>query len=491
MKVFSFLAIAIVLVPISGAWAEFPALDAAFRNKISDLSRPMSGKSVLVSVDESLEMRIGWRLAAAIETEIVAQLISHNVKATDDDTDHRFAWLARSGSKDLVRWRKEPVYDYLLVGKLRAENKKLLIELSVFDANSVDPVLETTLTLTAQQAALDANTPDVNRKVVAYVAKHKGRPIGNGTCWTAAKDALAAAGARRNGLYGFGRQLGPQEAVLPGDILQFEKAEFRGKFHRKGLSMNHHTAIVSEIVGKDRVKVLHQNYGKQRDRIVEGTLQLDELKQGMLVISRPITEPPVLPMSLLPYRKTAPDAVKTSDGTIDLLRTCDPELDAIKGIWNCVEGRLTCHKDVTCKMQIPFDVPDAYTVRARIKRIFADNAYVVVLVVDDRQVVLTMDGFKGNQTTGLGLIGGKKENANETTHVGKIFPMGKTVEIEIIVTPNSVKLLADNKKIVNWTGDSSNLSLPKTWAVQNTQWLAVGCYMAEFETSMLTLEPSD
>ena len=92
--------------------------------------------------------------------------------------------------------------------------------------------------------------------------------------------------------------------------------------------------------------------------------------------------------------------------------------------------------------------------------------------------------------TGLGLVDGKKENANETTHVGKVFPMDKQVEIEITVTKRSIKLVADDKTIFEWVGDASKLSMPKVWAVPNKKWLALGCYMAEFETSKLILEKS-
>lgn len=133
MKLFHFFCIALFVIPGSYCRAEFPALEAAFESDIADISQLISGKSVLVSVDESFKMKIGWRLAAAIETEIVAQLISQGVSATDDDTDHRFKWLARDGKKDVDKWQRSPVYDCLLVGNLKAEDGKLIIELLVFN----------------------------------------------------------------------------------------------------------------------------------------------------------------------------------------------------------------------------------------------------------------------------------------------------------------------------------------------------------------------
>lgn len=489
--------VACVLITVSLAitariQAEFPALETAFSNPIKKfVSDKLKQQKVLVSLDESLKMRANWRLAAAIETEIVEQLVKLDIQAVDDDTDHRFRWLKpdREIDSTVARWQDEPVYEFLLLGVLRPAGDNLKVFLAIYDREGKTPIAKTQVILTAEQISLEANVPDPNVEVVEFVARHEGKPIGNGTCWTAAKDALAAAQAKRIGLYGFGRQLGPNEAVLPGDILQFEKVKFKGKFHKgKGLSMNHHTAIVSEVVDENRVKILHQNYGRDRDRIVGGELALNEVREGTLVISRPFVEQPVLPISLMPYRMATPKPRMKSSGVIDLLGTLDPQLDSIKGIWNKVGKKLTCHKDVACKLQIPVDLPESYVIRGEIKRIFADNAYVIVLVVDGQQVILTMDGFKGDQTTGLGLVDGKKENANETTYTGKIFPMNESVEIEITVTPDSIVFVADNKEIINWSGDASRLSISKTWQVPNSRWLALGCYMAEFETSRLTLE---
>ena len=91
--------VCLILFCSTQAKAEFPALESAFGSDLSTFAAELQGKTVLVSLDESLKLNVHWRLAAAIETEIVAQLLGNNIDAVDDDADHRFAWLAQSQTK--------------------------------------------------------------------------------------------------------------------------------------------------------------------------------------------------------------------------------------------------------------------------------------------------------------------------------------------------------------------------------------------------------
>jgi hypothetical protein len=114
--------------------------------------------------------------------------------------------------------------------------------------------------------------------------------VGNGECWTLARDALAAAGARVPGVNGvhvldFGRKLGANERVLPGDIVQFKDARFekRGRFW----TFNHHTAIVlKKAPGK--FILLNQNVNGKR-RVIETDLSGMVLKTGAMTIYRPVS----------------------------------------------------------------------------------------------------------------------------------------------------------------------------------------------------------
>jgi myosin tail region-interacting protein MTI1 len=138
----------------------------------------------------------------------------------------------------------------------------------------------------------DQALPELNRKVLQFAEDHLGKQVGNGECWTLAAEALMYVGASRPGSKGvavnqFGRKLNVGETILPGDVVQFEKAKFVHKSKRGASSqtMPHHTAIVAGIDGK-RITLLHQNFGGKRT-VGTTTIDLDDQKEGTVDFFRP------------------------------------------------------------------------------------------------------------------------------------------------------------------------------------------------------------
>jgi hypothetical protein len=134
--------------------------------------------------------------------------------------------------------------------------------------------------------------PELNQKVLAFAKEHLGKQVGNGECWTLAADALGAAGAHRPASDGyssttFGRKLTAKEKILPGDVVQFEKAKF--VHNVRGNSsweiFPHHTAIVARARGLD-VTLIHQNY-RGRRTVHQMELNLADRTEGTVDVYRP------------------------------------------------------------------------------------------------------------------------------------------------------------------------------------------------------------
>jgi hypothetical protein len=142
--------------------------------------------------------------------------------------------------------------------------------------------------------------PPLNRKVVDFVKRQVGAKVANGQCTALATEALRAAGARRfpfhgtGGDYVWGHPVASFREAIPGDIVQFRDAVFRGTSwvtSRRWVAWHqdypHHTAVVSEVREKGKVVVLlHQNVGPdgtsvERKQVVsETTLRTDSLQEG-------------------------------------------------------------------------------------------------------------------------------------------------------------------------------------------------------------------
>lgn len=153
--------------------------------------------------------------------------------------------------------------------------------------------------------------PPLNAKVVDFARSNLGKKVGNGICITLAVEALRDAGAKRfplgraDGDYEWGAPVESLAEALPGDILQFRDAIFKGKKRLprgRWISWNHvyahHTAIVLAVSDGGRViTILHQNAGRadaeeaKRQVVQEGTLRMDSLQKGGWVRAyRPIPD---------------------------------------------------------------------------------------------------------------------------------------------------------------------------------------------------------
>ncbi len=135
--------------------------------------------------------------------------------------------------------------------------------------------------------------PAANAAVLAYVDRHMGKRVGTGQCWDLIAAALKEAGATWDGRYRFGRLVDPAvEAVLPGDIIQFEgvlveHTEGSTRFQER---MGHHTAIVFAVIAPGQVELAHQNFGPSVKRVGRTALDLAHIVKGEYLIYRPVAE---------------------------------------------------------------------------------------------------------------------------------------------------------------------------------------------------------
>ncbi len=161
-----------------------------------------------------------------------------------------------------------------------------------------------------KKAKDESDLPPLNRKVVDFAQAHRGEKVADGQCTALATEALREAGAKRfpfhgtGGDYVWGRPVPSFREAIPGDIVQFRDAVFRGRASLSGhrsmtwhQEYSHHTAIVAEIrAGGKIVIVLHQNVGPttmsvdRRQTVTETTLRVDSLQKGGQVwIYRPLS----------------------------------------------------------------------------------------------------------------------------------------------------------------------------------------------------------
>lgn len=138
------------------------------------------------------------------------------------------------------------------------------------------------------QAQCDS-IPILNSEVLQFATSNLKKKVGRGECWDLAKFALDNAGAKWNGMYEYGRKLGKDECILPGDIIQFEKIKIKYKKGNQTFteSMAHHTAIVMNVQSKDEITLIHQNTDYSGRKVGTSGLKFSTIISGKYFVYRP------------------------------------------------------------------------------------------------------------------------------------------------------------------------------------------------------------
>jgi hypothetical protein len=159
----------------------------------------------------------------------------------------------------------------------------------------------------AKESSKPAPPPEVNKKILAFCTDHLGQQVSDGECAMLVNEAFKESGAMRkkdipkpagdtlrDDDYVWGKLLGPNDEVLPGDIIQLRDVVIKT---RKGNrtwteTMTHHTAVIKAVLGKNHFAVLHQNAGgvtaEKKKTVHAGEFDLNFKTQGEYWIYRPL-----------------------------------------------------------------------------------------------------------------------------------------------------------------------------------------------------------
>lgn len=155
-------------------------------------------------------------------------------------------------------------------------------------------IVSVVLTLSIAAAADAAVLGD---RIVEQARSRLGRKVGGGQCSDLVFDVYQAAGASP---FDHSEARADLADARPGDVLDFQGAEFRGRTGRGKRTywyrFEQHAAIVASVRWKGDallLRVLHQNVGREkteperRERVTEQTLDLADLVDGTITAYRP------------------------------------------------------------------------------------------------------------------------------------------------------------------------------------------------------------
>lgn len=183
-------------------------------------------------------------------------------------------------------------------------------------------------------------------------------------------------------------------------------------------------------------------------------------------------------------KTTSSVAMALPAGSVDLLALIDPKLHKVVGEWAKDGPTLTGSLAPYSRIQIPYEPPEEYDLVLHLER----RRGTTFLVGFPGRAMLALDGYGGNLSC-LEVVDGKRGDQNETAFKGAVLADAKKCVLSCSVRKGGIAATLDDRKLVDWKGERSRLSMPQDWPTPNARALWLGCWDSDFQISRITLVP--
>jgi len=177
----------------------------------------------------------------------------------------------------------------------------------------------------------------------------------------------------------------------------------------------------------------------------------------------------------------------TDTKKLDVLSTIDPFADAVVGYWHLEYGMLRGSQERNARIQLPVNLPEAWTANAEIERLDHGKAFGFVFPVGDTCTAIRI-GAQDGKKTGIDAFKDFSFEDKAFNHGDRLLRNGETTKVQLKVTPNSIKLNIDGKLALNWEGNPEELRLPEELSVSNSRWLHLLADETKFRIRELTID---
>ncbi len=179
-------------------------------------------------------------------------------------------------------------------------------------------------------------------------------------------------------------------------------------------------------------------------------------------------------------------------GAVDLLKLIDCERDKVNGNWTSAGGFLKCSAPTLAdsgRIEIPYAPGDSeYDLTIVGERIEGSGSLNLGIATGERQFFV-IPNYGGGDVGGIDNIDGKSAPENESTFQAKLISNNKPFTAIVSVRRGGVALSVDGKKVMDWKGDASRLSLDSGWAVRHNGTLFIAVHAATYRFSKATFNP--
>jgi hypothetical protein len=181
----------------------------------------------------------------------------------------------------------------------------------------------------------------------------------------------------------------------------------------------------------------------------------------------PVAQKPLPPPSPLP----AP-AVARAANAVDLLRLIDPARDAVRGRWKIDQGRLASDDTEFALLELPYDPPEEYDLRATFSRQKGRCSTALLLTLAGRAFAWTMSDV-GNAWFAISTIGGRAVRDNPTSRREALVD-GMTYTVLVEVRRTRVTAFVNGTMKAEWSPAMGDLACEADWKLRRPGRLGLG-----------------
>jgi hypothetical protein len=215
---------------------------------------------------------------------------------------------------------------------------------------------------------------------------------------------------------------------------------------------------------------------------------------GYLQVREDETTPPfpVTPsVDLLPSSRNSIIEIQPIDPsqTINLLELTQLHESWKTGEWIIDNGEIISPKGYGARMELPQTPSGPYQIQLLVEPLDPPNALLIGNQVNSNRFA-TLFGFAtaGGHKSAIENIDGRNVG-NETTFTGNLFRTNQIAQVIVQVNTDRVTMLVDGVTIVDWKGDTKQLSLSDYWNTPNPASLFLGTYDCRFRFHQILLTP--
>lgn len=160
------------------------------------------------------------------------------------------------------------------------------------------------------------------------------------------------------------------------------------------------------------------------------------------------------------------------DGDVDLFSLVNIEDCRISGSWTIEDQGIVSPNGNGLKLQIPYSPPEEYELIYEVEPLEPPRGLAIGLL-NQGNPFHALIGYYG-KSNGLEQVQNKDINSNGTRTVESALEVGKKSTVRCIVKKGSVQIRVDDQQLINWEGESSELSRNGYWSMPMDSALWIG-----------------